>query len=90
MEELRHEFCRDGVAYIATTQMGCICGVLAFRVACLNHELADDTVEEGTVVYTFLGELDEVVAVLWSFVIQFHNDFAHCGFDFHLGTFFHI
>ena len=90
MEELRNEFGWYGIAHIATTQLCGIVGVLAVRVSCLNHECLDDAVEEGRVIYTFLGEFDEIVAVFRSFVIQFHNDVAHCGFDFHLSTFFHI
>ena len=90
MEELRNEFGRYGVAYISTTQMCGIVGILAVWVACLNHECLDDAVEEGTVVHAFLGQLDEVVAMLRSFVIQFHNDVTHRSFDFHLSTFFHI
>ena len=40
--------------------------------------------------YTFLGEFDEVVSVFRCFVIQFYNNITHCGFDFHLSSFFHI
>ena len=74
VEELRHELGRHGVTHIAASQHCRVGSCLAVRVACLNHKLADDAVEEGRVIHAFLGELDEVVAVLRGFVIQFHHD----------------
>ena len=90
VEELRYELGRYGVTHISSAQLCGIWRSLAVRVACLNHELADDAVEEGAVVHAFLGELDEVIAVFRSFVVKFHDDVALGGFDFHLGSFFHF
>ena len=66
-------------------------GILAFAAAFLGMTACEeDIVEEGAVVHAFLGELDEVVAVLRCFVIQSYHDVALSGFQFNLRTFFHV
>lgn len=49
------------------------------RIAALNHEILDDTVEERAVVIALACQLDEVVPVLGCLVVEAHDDVAHCG-----------
>ena len=42
--------------------------------------------KEHAIVVTFLHQLNEVVAVLWCFVIEGDNDVAIGGFYFHLSA----
>ena len=69
MVEGGDEFGGDGIAHIAASQHGGIAGGLAFRVACLNHEMLDDAVEQGAVIRAFFHQLDKVVPVLRGFVV---------------------
>ena len=81
---------RDGIAHIARTQHLTLGRVLRIGVACLYHEVLDDTVKEGSLIGTVLGQLDEIVPMLGSFVVQLHHDVARGGFNLQFGFFAHI
>lgn len=60
--------------------------VAAERVASLNHEVWNDTVEEHAVVNAFVDVFQEIVAVKRSFVVELNADVAAVGFKKYLRT----
>ena len=81
---------RHGVAHVARPQHLTLGSVLRLGVACLDHEVLDDTMKEGALVGAVLGQLDKVITVFRRFVIQFHHDVAGGGLNLQSGFFAHV
>lgn len=56
-------------------------GVFGINVACLYHELFDDTVEQQSVIAVFLHIFDKIITMLGRVVKKFHFDLSHIGVD---------
>lgn len=70
-----------------TTLAGRAAVVDRVGVTTLDHKFLHDTVERGIVIETSLRELQEVLLVLWRFIVEFHVDIAKICSDFDIGTF---
>ena len=66
----------DGVIRSARAQHLALWSALAVRVAALDHEILDDTVEECSIEISLLRQLQEVVTMLRSLVVEAHLDVA--------------
>ena len=67
---------RDGVIRSARAQHLALWSALAVRVAALDHEILDDTVEECAIEISLFCQLDEVVTMLRCLVVEAHLDVA--------------
>ena len=67
---------RDGVIRSARAQHLALRSALAVRVAALDHEILDDTVEECAIEISLLCQLQKVVTMLRSLVVEAHLDVA--------------
>ena len=56
----------------------------AVRIATLNHETLDDTMEEQRVVELLVRQTQEVIAMLGGIVVERQQNVALCGFETHL------
>ena len=86
MDEGRIDFGLNRVTGPSGAETAARGGVLGIGVPSLRHEAGDDPVEEGAVVESFAGQLQEVVPVLGSLVVQLHNDGAEARLDAHAGA----
>ena len=73
------ELGRQRVVQVALAQLCAGCGMAAERVAGLNHEVADDPVEEQRVVELVAHQIQEIVAVAGCLVIECQPDVALGG-----------
>ena len=80
-------FGRDVIVERVFAKFLALLGILAPRVARLNHKVGNDTVEQQRIVEVVLAyQLKEVVAMERSLVVQLYTYVAHRGFNQHLGT----
>ncbi len=71
------ELRRKSVAHIALSELLTRLGSATVRIAALNHEVTDDTMEESAVVEALGDELKEVVTVNGGVVEQRHTYGTH-------------
>ena len=76
------ELGRKGITHVAPAQCLSLGRVLTLRVSRLDHEVLDDPVEQRTIVWAFLGQLNEVVPMFRCLVVEFHHDVSRGGLDF--------
>ena len=80
-------FGRDVIVERVFAKFLALLRVLAPRVARLNHEVGNDTVEQQRIVEVVLAyNLKEVVAMERSLVVQLYTYVAHRGLNQHLRT----
>ena len=78
------ELALDGVVGTPLAQRHARLCTAAVRVAALNHETLDDTMEEQRVVELLVRQTQEVITMLGGIVVERQQDVSLCGFQTHL------